>query len=279
MRHWFIWSLAFLSLTACLQNSNTDDLSTDEFDDLQEIVISETEASVFTLGVSETVLVVENQDITVQAAPNCRTIVAGSETDADSDNIPDDVTYQFNCNKALANNVNRSITGRIRILDTATNPSIGYQSIFINFKVTDKRFGTVLISETRNGTRGATLNADKLSVARENNIQTVLERPSRLTQTLENQMQFLFTSNGGIIQPDQPFPAGALTTNSTVTWTRGNFPSRSYTTTTPTPLQVAPSCASQRIVGGVQILTRGRLTVQIVYQACGTPPVVTKTLN
>jgi hypothetical protein len=271
-----------LALTAC-PAQNSDDLSKEELDDLSEIFISETTATTVNLGVSETVLLVDKDTtLHLQALPaNCRTIVAGSETDSDSDTIPDDVTYEFNaanCIKSLPDNRSRSKSGRIRLEDTGMTPSIGYRFTFTNFEIIERRFAVLVFSETRNGTRGATLSANKLILTRDNNLSVELKRPSRLLQTLQNQMNFIFTSSSPIM-PNQSFPAGLISINGTVVWTRGTLPSRSYTITTQTPLQTEPSCESQRITGGVQSLTRAKLTLSFAYQACGTAPIVSKILN
>ncbi len=278
----FIIPILALALTAC-PAQNLDDLSKDELDDLSEIFISETSTTTINLGVSDTVLLVDKDNtLRLQALPaNCRTIVAGSETDSDSDTIPDDVTYEFNavnCIKPLPDNRSRSKSGRIRLEDTGTSPSIGYRFTFTNFEIIERRFGVQVFSETRNGTRGSNLSANKLLLTRDNNVTVELKRPSRLLQTLRNQMNFIFTSSSPIM-PNQPFPAGAISINGNVEWTRGTFPSRSYSTNTTSPLQTDPSCESQRIVGGVQTLTRAKLTLTFAYQLCGIAPIVSKTLN
>jgi hypothetical protein len=272
----------FLLLMACQTQIPAEDLSQEEFDDLQEIVVSETEGSITSLGISETVLVVENVGISIQALPvGCRTIVAGSETDLDADNIPDDVTYEYNpaiCIRSLPNNRTRSIGGRVRLEDTGVSPSIGYRFTFTDFEKIERRFGVVQFSETRNGIRSANLSADKLVLTRGNDLTVELKRPSRLRQLLHNQMNIVFNANSEIM-PNQPFPAGTIGINGSVEWTRGSFPSRGYSTATQTPLQTDPTCESQRIVGGVQVLTRANLTIRFEYQPCGTAPIVTKILN
>lgn len=282
MKNWFLITLLALTLVAC-PTQNSDDLSNDELDDLREIFIGETESTIIHLGVSETVLLVDKDtNLRLQALPTgCRTIVAGSETDTDSDTIPDDVTYEFNaakCVQSLPDNRSRSKSGRIRLEDSGTAPSIGYRFTFTDFQIIERRFGVLTFTETRNGTRSASLSANKLSLTRENDLLLELKRPSRLLQTLRNQMNFVFSSVSPIM-PNQPFPAGSIVSSGSVEWSRGTFPSRAYSTSTESPLLTEPTCASQRIVGGVQLLTRGKLTLRFTYQPCGTAPVVTKTLN
>ncbi len=282
MKNWFLMTLMMGALVAC-PNQNTDDLSNEEFDDLREIVISETETTTINLGVSDTILFVDNDtNLRLQALPvGCRTVVAGSETDTDSDTIPEDVTYEFNaakCVQTLPSNRSRTTSGRIRLEDTGTAPSIGYRFTFTDFELIERRFGVLLYTETRNGSRSANLSANKLSLTRENDLLLELKRPSRLLQMLRNQTSFAFSSNTPIM-PYQPFPAGSIVSTGSVQWSLGTFSSRSYSVSTESPLLTEPTCASQRIVGGVQILTRGKLTVRFVYQPCGTAPIVTKTLN
>jgi hypothetical protein len=271
--------IATTLLVAC-PTQTSDDLATEEFDDLQEIVVSETEASSTNLGVSETILVVDKDQLHLQALPNgCRSIVAGAETDSDQDTIPDDVTYQFDpnkCVKAIPNG-SRAVGGRIRVEDTASNPAIGYRLTYVDFVITERRFGVLSLTESRNGSRSASLSANKLTLSRENTIALELKRPSRAVQTLSNQMSFVFTA-ASPISPNATFPAGTISINGLVQWTRGNLPPRSYSTSTETALQTEPSCTTQRLVGGVQTLTRGKLTVRFAYQPCGSAPVVSKTL-
>jgi hypothetical protein len=272
--------LIVLILAGCLGNGS-DDLNVEEIDDLTLVTISETESSARDLGVSETVLLIDRDtNLRLQALPSgCRTIVAGAETDSDQDGIFDDVTYEYDPSKCVRNipNGSRTFSGRIRVEDIASNPAIGYRIGYLEFAVTEKRFGVVVLTETRNGTRGASLSANKLTLTRDNNINLKLERPSRLVQTLTNQMAFVFTASTPIA-PNSTFPAGNIVLNGTVQWSRGTFAPRIYSTTTETALQTDPSCSNQRVVGGVQVLTRGKLTLRFAYQPCGTAPVVTKTL-
>jgi hypothetical protein len=280
MKRLFLWVLGASVLVACPAQIS-DDLATDEFDDLSEIVISETEASSVNLGVSETVLVVDRDTtLRLQALPSgCRTVVAGSETDSDQDGIFEDVTYQYDPAKCVRSipNGSRSYSGRIRVEDTASNPAIGYRLSYLEFAMTERRFGVVVLTETRNGTRGATLSASKLSLSRVNNISLKLERPSRLVQNLNNQMAFVFTTTSPIV-PNATLPAGSIELDGTVQWSRGAFTPRVYTTNTQTALQTDPTCAAQRVIGGVQVLTRGKLTLRFAYQPCSSAPIVTKAL-
>ncbi len=282
MKNYFGIAGLVLILVAC-PIQNTDDLSSEELDDLREIVTSETEATVYELGVSDTILFVDrDNNLQVQALPvGCRTVVAGSETDLDADNIPDDVTYEFNpaiCIKSLSNNRTRTIGGLARLEDTGVSPGIGYQFTFTDFEKIERRFGVVQFSETRNGTRSANLSVNKLVLTRANDLTVELKRPSRLRQLLRNQMNVVFNATTEIM-PNQSFAAGTIGINGSVEWTRGTFPSRGYSTITESPLQTDPTCESQRIVGGVQVLTRAKLTIRFEYQPCGTAPIVTKTLN
>jgi hypothetical protein len=280
MKRLMLVVLGATMLIAC-PTQTSDDLMTEEFDDLREIVVSETEASSVNLGVSETVLVVDRDtNLRLQALPSgCRTVVAGAETDADEDGILDDVTYQFDPIKCVrpVPNGNRIFSGRIRVEDTASNPAIGYRLSYLDFAMTERRFGVVVLTETRNGTRGANLSADKLNLSRDNNINFKLERPSRLVQNLINQMAFVFTATSPIA-PNVTLPAGMIVLDGTVQWSRGTFAPRVYTTKSETALQTDPTCGSQRVVGGVQVLTRGQLTLRFAYQPCGSAPIVTKTL-
>jgi hypothetical protein len=105
-----------------------------------------------------------------------------------------------------------------------------------------------------------------------------LKRPSRPWQTLNNQMAFEFTAITPIA-PNIILPAGTIALNGSVQWTRGNLPPLSYNTSTEALLQTEPSCTIQRLVGGIQILTRGTLKVRFAYQPCSTVPIVTKSIS
>jgi hypothetical protein len=207
--------------------------------------------------------------------PGCRTVIAGAETDTDKDGVPDDVTYRFDalkCARKLLFNRTRTLEGQVRLQDV--NPAVrdgNYLETSSNFVFSEIYNDTPSFAEIRNGTRSlVTLNA--LSLTRENNLTTRLERRFRADAELVNQMRLTFTSSGGAVAINQPLPQGTIELSGGVQSKQGNLPLRGFTVTTETPLQYSPDCASQRITGGVVVLRSTGGAVRITFGACGSEP-------
>jgi hypothetical protein len=283
----------FSSFIAC-QNLGTN-LSDDDVMDIRDVFNRETEASVVGMSLADTVLtvgfaapVVKVQSIALPSAqdssgvvylqglnPGCRTPIAGSETDTDKDGVPDDVTYQFDpvkCERKLLFSRTRTLGGQVRLQDV--NPAVkdgNYLETSSNFVFSETYKDAPSFAEIRNGTRSlVTLNG--LTLTRENNLTTRLERRFRADAELVNQMRFTFTSSGGAVAISQPLPPGMLEVSGSVQSKQGNFPSRGFSVTTETPLQYSPDCASQRITGGVVVLRSTAGAVRITFGACGSDP-------
>lgn len=282
-------TIFLLMLAAC--QSNLDDLSDDDAGNLKDIFGRETEASVIGLSLSETVLivgdavpddpfVVQSTEARAMALPTgCRTVVAGSETDTDGDNVPDDVTYQFdaiNCKRTLLFGRTRTLSGTVRLEDAKpATPDGSYIETNTNFAFSEEVRGTPSFTETRNGTRRLIAKGTQ-SLTRDNSLTTTLELRFLADQRLVNQMRFVFTSAGGAVAIGSPLPAGTVELSGGVQFSSATNPLRGFTVSTESALQFSPTCTEQRITGGAVLLRYARGALRIAFGACGSPPTATR---
>ncbi len=138
--------------------------------------------------------------------------------------------------------------------------------------------GKTTYSETRNGTRNITANANSATAA--NNI-TVNYVGAFQDGTLLDQMAASFTPVGGAtLVAGQPLPSGTLNVNGTVEWS-GTNSGGTYTVTTVTPLAYDATCKdtepSPFDSGQVQLRLMsesGDAYAQVTWANCGKPSVV-----
>jgi hypothetical protein len=87
-------------------------------------------------------------------------------------------------------------------------------------------------------------------------------------------LQLNFTPTGMLAQ-GQPLPSGTITSTGTLTFVRGGD-SRTFTVTTPTPLQYDATCSGPRRSriksGEVRWTLPSGAYVSVVWSACGTRP-------
>ena len=209
----------------------------------------------------------------------CRTIIAGSESDTDSDGVPDDVTYQFdatNCKRTLSLARTRTLSGTVRLEDAKPAIADGsYVETSGNFAFSEEIRGNPSFTETRNGARRLIAKGAQ-SLTRDSNLTTTLERRFLPDQRLNNQMRFVFTSAGGAVGIGSPLPAGTLQVSGGVEFSSAAMPLRGFTVSTEAALQFSPTCAEQRIIGGAVLLRYARGAVRIAFGACGSPPTATR---
>jgi hypothetical protein len=282
-------------LTACQNTPN--DLTDDDLNDTKDVFVRETEASVISMSLADTVLTVgfDAPEARVQTATlssvsplgglpaGCRTVIAGSLTDSDGDGVPDDVTFQFDPDKCrrsyvLFPNITRSLSGQVRLQDVTPQTKDGsYKETSTNFTFTEAFKGETTSSEVRNGTRSLVA-LSALSLTRDNDMNTTLERRFLADARLVNRMRFAFTSAGGAVAINQALPKGTLEVTGTVQAARNTNPLQSYTVTTESALQYDPDCNTQRLVGGAVVLRSSRGALRITFQACGSAPTAARIL-
>jgi hypothetical protein len=282
-----------LGFTACNQNNNTDDLSDDDLQDLGGTVISEAENSASSTSISDAITgsgifsvpVSELQTRSVQSRglpSGCRTVVDGSITDTDGDGVPDNITYEFDAVKCLQNvsairgGGTQTLSGKIQIKDPNANKDRSFSETITALKyVRDPAFKPKF-TETRDGTREVIQSGDT-ALTKAYAITLVRQVALRPKVTFVNKMKFAYLVSGaGTIDINQPLPAGTFTLTGSNEFSVGNFAPRVFTTSTQEPLIYDPGCASQRIVGGELRLTKPKIEVKIVFQACGTEPAVSR---
>ncbi len=282
-----------LSFSACNQNNSTDDLSDDDLQDLGSTVISETENAASSTSISDAITgagglsipvsEIQTRSVQTRALPaGCLTIV-GSTKDSDSDGVPDSITYIFDEAKCTQNvplargGGTQTIGGQIKLEDTKpTTADRSYRETLTALKYVRDPALKPKFTETRDGTREVA-QAGNTSLTQTHNITLVRQVALRAKVTLVNKMAFAFQVSGaGTIDLNQPLPAGTFTLTGSNEFTVGNKISRVFTTSTQVPLIYNPACESQRIVGGELRLTTPKTEVKLVFQACGTEPVVSR---
>jgi hypothetical protein len=282
-----------LSFSACNQNNDTDDLSDEDLQDLGGTVISETENAASSTSISDAITGIgglsipvselQTRSVQTRALPAGCLIIVGSNTDSDSDGIPDSITYVFDEAKCIQNvslargGGTQTLGGQIKLEDTKpTTADRSYRETITALKyVRDPAFKPKF-TETRDGTREATQSGDT-ALKKAYNITLVRQVALRAKVTFVNKMKFAYQVSGaGTIDLNQPLPAGTFTLTGSNEFSVGNFAPRVFTTSTQAPLVYDPGCASQRIVGGEVRLTTPKTEIKIVFQACGTEPVVSR---
>lgn len=207
---------------------------------------------------------------------NCASL--SSETDTDGDGAPDNAVFTFAlpaCHFENFRGGTLDLTGTITLSDpTPSAADFAWHAALADytFKVTN------VLSETftavRNGTRDLTGNAGGLTLA--NNITTVRTASGHPSIQVTHNLQFDFTpAAAGTLAQGSPLPSGTITSTGTLTFVRGTD-SRTFTVTTPTPLQYDATCAGPRRAriraGEVRWTLPSGAYVSVVWTACGVRP-------
>ncbi len=282
-----------LSFSGCNQNNSTDDLNDEDLQDLSSTVISETENAASSTSISDAITGVgglsipaselQTRSVQSRALPAGCLAIVGSNTDSDSDGIPDSITYVFDeakCKQdvpAIRGGGTQTLGGQIKLEDTKpTTADHSYRETISALKYVREPALKPKFTETRDGTREITQSGNT-SLTKTHNITLVRQVNLRAPVTLVNKMAFAYQVSGaGTIDLNQPLPAGTFTLTGSNEFTVGNKVALVLTTSTKAALIYNPSCDSQRIVGGELRLTVPKTTIKIVFQACGTEPVVSR---
>jgi hypothetical protein len=194
----------------------------------------------------------------------------------------DSITYEFDAVKCLQNvpairgGGTQTISGKIQIIDPSLTKDRSFRETITALKYVRDPALKPKFTETRDGTREV-LQPGNTSLNKSYNITLVRQVALRAKVTFINKMKFAYLVSGaGVIDLNQPLPAGTFTLTGSNEFSVGNFAPRVFTTSTQAPLVYDPGCDSQRIVGGELRLTKPKTEVKIVFQACGTEPVVSR---
>lgn len=201
-----------------------------------------------------------------------------SETDTDGDGAPDNAVFTFAlpaCHFDSFRGGTLDLTGTITLSDpTPTAADFAWHAVLADytFKVTNAQSET--FTAVRNGTRDLTGNADGLTLA--NNITTIRTASGHPSIQVTHNLQLGFTpSTAGTLAQGSPLPSGTISSTGTLTFVRGTD-SRTFTVTTPTPLQYDATCTGPRRArikaGEVRWTLPSGAYVSVVWTACGVRP-------
>jgi hypothetical protein len=207
---------------------------------------------------------------------NCASL--SSETDTDGDGAPDNAVFTFAlpaCHFESFRGGTLDLTGTITLSDpTPSAADFAWHAALADytFKVTNAQSET--FTAVRNGTRDLTGNAAGLTLA--NNITTVRTASGHPSIQVTHNLQLDFTpAAGGTLAQGSPLPSGTISSTGTLTFVRG-ADSRTFTVTTPTPLQYDATCAGPRRAriraGEVRWTLPSGAYVSVVWTACGVRP-------
>lgn len=207
---------------------------------------------------------------------NCASL--SSETDTDGDGAPDNAVFTFAlpaCHFDTFRGGTLDLTGTITLSDpTPTAADFAWHAALADytFKVTNVQSET--FTAVRNGTRDLTGNADGLTLA--NNITTVRTAGGHPSIQVTHNLQLEFTpASAGTLVQGSPLPSGTITSTGTLTFVRGSD-SRTFTVSTPTPLQYDATCTGPRRAriraGEVRWTLPSGAYVSVVWTACGVRP-------
>jgi hypothetical protein len=205
---------------------------------------------------------------------NCASL--SSSTDSDNDGAPDNTTLTFAlpaCHFEHFRGGMLDLTGVITLSDpTPTAADFAWHAALSDFTFKATNTDLETFTAVRNGTRDLTGNASGLTLA--NNITTVRTAGGHPSVQVTHNLQLNFTPTGTLAQ-GQPLPSGTITSTGTLTFVRGGD-SRTFTVTTPTPLQYDATCSGPRRSriksGEVRWTLPSGAYVSVVWSACGTRP-------
>lgn len=205
---------------------------------------------------------------------NCASL--SSITDSDGDGAPDDAVFTFAlpaCHFEHFRGGTLDLTGTITLSDpTPTAADFAWHALLADFTFKATNTDLETFTAVRNGTRDLTGNAEGLTLA--NSITTVRTASGHPSVQVTHNLQLNFTP-AGALTPGEPLPSGTITSTGTLTFVRGGD-SRTFTVTTPTPLQYDATCSGPRRAriesGEVRWTLPSGAYVSVVWTACGSRP-------
>jgi hypothetical protein len=269
-------------LTACPSPNNETAVLAEESTALGDNANDDVEEYADTLGIFESAGAPVSV-VNAQAAAPCRTISAGTNTDTDSDNIPDDVTYNFtkaNCTKQLAGGATFTKGGSKRIQDTDNTNNRSHSETLSGLESVWTRTingKNVVFTATRNGTRnitqGSSTTLTRVHDVTGSSVRTV-DGNAGLGVVWRNQLSIAYTASGNsTISNTAALPDGTLNISGTWTSTRGTRPQRVFTVSgTGLGFNKESTCNARRIVSGTLTLTDSKGTVSITFNGCNSLP-------
>lgn len=220
--------------------------------------------------------------LSAQAAkPGCVTVSPSPVVDTDGDGVPDNATYTFDCSRDGALFAS-SKTGTVQISDPSATAGVwGFDSNIDLTESTTNKLKGITVTDVRTGSRSPRKTGDQ--IVQSHNITTKRSVTGESDATIQNQWNLTFTATTpGSIVMGSALPAGSIQLAGSYSFTRDAV-TRTWTASTPTPLGYDPGCTSDlKIVSGKLVLTlsgtaSGGGTLEVVYNACGTDPTVTRT--
>ncbi len=220
--------------------------------------------------------------------PNCPTFSEFPPTDADHDNVPDNLTISFTlpaCHfGGPVGTAYHELSGSVTISD----PSVVDPGVRVNFADLLARTvafphdsvptDSIYVLRRVNGVWQLLASASGFSAT--DSTTASHESSQHGTAQLAKAWQVDFVADSGeTFVPDHRLPSGNLTVNGTTTRTAGPEV-KGFSLTTVTPLHYDATCASaDRITAGELHIfyssPRGTATVTLVFTACGVDPTVT----
>jgi hypothetical protein len=223
----------------------------------------------------------------VQASkPACVTVSPSPVVDSDGDGVPDSATYTFDCSRdgpLFAG----SKKGTIQIADPSSDVGVwGFDSNINLTETHTSKLRGITVTDVRTGSRSPRKTSDQLVQSHNITVQrSVTGLATPWNATIQNQWNLTFNATtAGSIVMGSPLPAGSIQIAGSYSVTR-NGAVRAWTLSTPLPLSYDPACTDDlKIVGGKLLATLNTSsgaggTLEVVYGACGTDPVVTRTPN
>ena len=207
---------------------------------------------------------------------NCASL--SSETDTDGDGAPDNAVFTFAlpaCHFESFRGGTLDLTGTITLSDpTPAAADFAWHALLGDFTFNVTNVQSETFTAVRNGTRDLTGNANGLTLA--NNVTTVRTASGHPSIQVTHNLQLDFTpAVAGTLAEGEPLPSGTITSTGTLTFTRGSD-SRTFTVTTPTPLQYDATCTGPRRerirAGEVRWTLPSGAYVSVVWTACGVRP-------
>ena len=289
-----------IALAACNQPvtppTNTTSVSQAEANDTASAINDEIVSSTGTATVGGTVAFASFGSVSmaslqsalgVQASkPACVTVSPSPVADTDSDGVPDNATFTFDCSRdgpLFAG----SKKGTVQVTDPSGDAGVwGFDSNINLTEAHTSKLRGITVTDVRTGSRSPRKTGNQVVQSHNITVQrAVTGVATPWNATIQNQWNLTFNATtAGSIVMGSPLPAGSIQIAGSYSVTR-DAKVRAWTLSTPLPLSYDPACTDDlKIVGGKLLATLNSTsgaggTLEVVYGACGTDPVVTRTPN
>lgn len=268
-----------LSLVSCSQLTQNGDPSQTEVQAIGEALAAEIEDAAEGLTLNGAVTLDATGGLSSQAS-DCLTITVIDASDSDSDTIPREVSFDFNCSGTGWLGGTASLTGQVSFIDPL-GAVLGYDATLNDLTLAlVNAQGNRSYTETRNGTAIRRFSANSFTETRK--VATLRDYKGVFVTalvTITNEWDLSFSPEAGSsIELFKALPSGRFNLTGTTRWS-GEDGAYTLEVSTPEGLDYdadctqTPSIVNGRIDARLSGINNTKISIQ--FSACGVKPTVT----